>query len=267
MVIKPTNPLLNQGNSLMNGLVFDTNLSEGAGLKAFDMVGKVEGALAGPPNWRDGLYGKELLFNAASNNRVSYLTNSLQNGLGLVSVEMLIYLNGAGEGGSGVFLYKGGSTGRFRFSYASSTFGRTDVWSVAVLYNSSTSFWVSNSNSLPVGKYYHLIYTHDLSNPSIQPTLYINNVLQSNGGSAGSGTIISDSGTSTYLGSNFSQGSDFDGRIVYARMWNRLITPTEARLLYVDPYRIYKRPATIQTIAQVSSSGLASLFGDEGFVS
>ena len=239
--IKPTIPEINWRNPITKGLVFDAPLFEGGGLRTLDIASKVKGVISGAPAWVRGPWGWELKFTAASNHLVTFTTIPIQNDLPVISIEALVYLNGAGESSNGRFFSKGATTRQSLF-YQTAAFAQNNFLGAFSTFSVLAGSWGTPGETFTIPGYYHCIYTHAVATAAAVPNFWLNGKKQITSNNQSSvGTIQADT-AALYLGSQATSARDWDGNIVYARMWNRLLNDQEAIKLHQNPWRFYKKP-------------------------
>lgn len=237
-LLKPIHPEINDGVGITSGLVFDVPMWEGAGQFVQDDTSLLEdllGTLVGA-TWDRNLYGIDIDFSAAAS-AVNY-TNSpaSMNSLGLISIEAVIYIRSNGGGSLGRIVHKKNNTKGYFALYTQTTTIAFDVG-----YAVSDAIQTIPQPSL--NAWHHLVVTcSNLSNAAGNTNFYLDGVSQTvTNQQSGSGAIVADD-TNFYIGNRGDAIRNFDGKILYSRVWNRVITPTEVWALYTNPWVIYKKP-------------------------
>lgn len=238
--VKPRLCVINRGHPLVRGLVFDAPFFEGAGaLTEDDLIPDLQLAgviAASGATWDKNLYGIDLDFSAAAS-AVTYTTPASVNGLqgGPMSIETLQYQRGTGGGGFGRLAQKATTNAPEWFLYAgdnsSSDLGFEAGFTTAV----GDWSWVITQNV-----WSHCVLTYDGSNLANVPKFYLNTIPQTQEG-AGSQPTGSPraSTTSLTIGNRPDAIRNYNGKILYFRIWNRILTPKEVYDLYTNPFRIY----------------------------
>lgn len=97
----------------------------------------------------------------------------------------------------------------------------------------TTGSWYTSTSSLPMGQWNHVVIVYDDTTISNTPTIYINGEAQSLTNSSPSGSTRSDSGNAFEIGRVISDFNDYyNFNIDDIRIYNRLLTAAEAKLLY-----------------------------------
>jgi hypothetical protein len=236
-------PKINWGNPITKGLVFDAPFSEGAGVIAeddaaplgLDLVGTIVSSGA---TWVRTPFGNALDFSAAASS-VSYTTPSILNTMTVFSIEFLALYRSEGGGAAGRIIHKvSGSPSRYQINVGHTT---TNQFSFNVNYDTTSGFWDVN-NFFPANVWSHGVLTYDGSSVSNVPNVYRNGLLQTLVNvTQPVGTWVSDD-TNLYIGNRSDGLRNWDGKISYLRIWNRILTATEARSLYTNPWQIYQKP-------------------------
>lgn len=247
ILIKPNNPKINWGNSLTKGLVFDAPLWEGAGTvteedaspAGLEVVGTI---IASGATWNKNFFGTDLDFSAAASSVSFANTPASMNALvgTPFSFEALVLERNTGGGGVGRIFHKtaanpNGSWQVFTGNTAANQFN------FQVTYTAN-GIWTW-SNALPTGVWVHVVVTYDGRSLSNVPTGFINGVKTAPDISVqptGSPTITED--TFAYIGNRQNALRNWNGKIAYVRVWNRLLADTEAQSLYQNPWQIYLKP-------------------------
>lgn len=242
-LFKPITPKLDLSNSITSGLLFDLELSEGAGTTVTDLLTSASGTFRGTPTWIQTTYGYGLDFDSNTEGiDFTSLAAGAQNAGNLYSIEVLGTRDTGGSGTAyGAFVFKKNGT--------ADTGNR--VWEFendngSVGQGMAFQFWFSSSLGKwtiaypTAGDFYHWVITFDASSTANNPIWYVN------GSSASVTQRVSPSGTARADGANLYIGnnspaftSGWDGKIVYVRYWNRILTSTEAGLLYQNPWRMH----------------------------
>lgn len=231
-VFKPVNPVLDLSNSITANLVFDSQIDEGSGTTTSDLVNGTSGTIAASgATWEKNIYGYDLDFSVAAS-AVNYTVPAGVQTLAPISIEALYYSRGLGVNGLGRLVDKGTATSRFGIWHADATHIRFQaVWG-----NPTNGFWdvVDAANT-----WNHYVCTYAFSATTDVPTIYLNGTSRTlSPTQTPTGSPAADNSTLT-IGNRSDGIRNFDGKIVYVRMWNRILTSTEVSLLYANPWRIY----------------------------
>ena len=242
---KPVKPALNGANPIARGLVFAVdyafNISSGTG-NHLDLTGNSIGAFVSTPGPTMGPFGQQCTFGNSTAD--SYTTNGPVNSLASGTVEFLAKPNVNDFGaffnkGTNFFLNIGWVTG--------------DLF-VDVDFSTTNGEWQTTGGSFPFDQFCHVVVTYNGSSASNTPTVYINGIpktLQLN--TAPVGTRVADD--TTLLVANYpGMDADMVPDIVYMRYWNRILSISEARSLFNDPWQVYVQ-APPQTATNLPSSG------------
>lgn len=238
---KPQVPIY-ANNPLLKGLVFDAQLFEKGGLKAIDLISRVQGVLTNGPTWPRGRFGPEINFDG-SNDVITFNSVTLQNSLTQISVEVMFYVK-ASSANDQRMIHKGTSTDTVkRFTLNVDTAGTSLEFQTAFSVNDGD--WLLSGLSL--NTLYHAIVTYDFGSLLNDPTFYVNGVQRLHTSKPGTpvGTAPTD-GTKIDLGNrSFDVARGLNGNLLYARYWNRILNKQEVQTLYTDPWILYRKPKTI----------------------
>ena len=176
-----------------------------------DMTGNAHAAITGAV-WATGPNGPVLRFDGVDD--YAKVMGDLI-GVGAISVEALVYVNGWGEGGyGGIF-----NNGQFRLY--------VDNVNSNVRFERQETF-AASSAAITLGKWYHILVT---STAAGALNIYINGVL--------SGTANQDGGTpaagsDTWIGTRIGVVGTWDGDIALVRLYNKILTAGEAREAFYE---------------------------------
>lgn len=245
---KPKVPVINWGNSITRGLIFDAPLFEGAGLQSKENFNKSQGIFNGSvlPTWTKGNYGIGVNFDGVQANagRIIYTSIPKQDNLTMITMEALVYLNGKGPSNEGRIFSKASTT---RYGILHRDFTNTNALDFFAGWSGSNGQWDTPAGTFVPGNYYHVVATYNANSTSNVPVIYINGVSQP------LSTFSNPSGSLNADASNFTVGNansgtrTFDGKIFYCRFWNRLITDKEVKSLYANPWQIYTKSLNIKS--------------------
>lgn len=235
VLLKPIAPIINWGNPITQGLVFDSPFYEAGGTTARDITNVADpgSIVASGATWDKGFYGTDLDFSAVASS-VNFTTPAKVNTLTKMSYEALFLSRSAGGGTLGKLFFKGNTAGApyvliqqassaTTLEFFANWAGGTGDWDITIASNT----------------WYHFVTTYDISSTSNNPLMYLNGVSQTitqTGVPAGAAPADT---ANLYIGNSASGIRAWDGKIVYGRIWNRILTPGEILALYVNPWRIY----------------------------
>lgn len=234
--IKPSNPIINWGNPITKGLVFDAPFFEGAGGKSFNLVQNIQGVFTNSPTWQGGLYGKELSFGSlGGNTAVSYTTNDNRINSTLMSYEAVFKIHAsAGQYRRPIHVGPAYPNARWDweidggFKFNAPRSGGTD------------GNWRISTPTTEV--YHHCVITMDWSSNSNVPRIYVDGKEQSVTTNLTPTLTPQNANNIVTIGNETALNQGWGKPIVYTRLWDRLLTPTEVKQLYIDPWCIYQKP-------------------------
>jgi hypothetical protein len=230
-IIKPRIPVINWGNPLTKGLVFDAEYFERGGTTTKDLAGKTVGTLAASgATWEYNKFGIDLDFSAAAS-RVTYTPVATQNNLTKYSIEMLLSVRSNGGGTAGRILLKG-ATNTYFMVYTSAGMLRFQANWTAV------GEWNITQPSIAL---HHFIITYDTTNVANDAIFYLDGAQQSvTRNATPSGTLKADDAT-LYIGNRADGTRNFDGKLVYTRLYNRILSAQAAKQLSNNPWQMYNQ--------------------------
>lgn len=245
-LLKPRSPKIDWGNSLTSGLVFDAPFFEGAGTSTEDdasplgleVVGSI---IASGATWDKNFYGTDLDFSAAASEVLFSALPASTTTLVQFSLEFLVYYRSTGGGGLGRIAQKTNTAtnGRWQLFTGSSA---SNQLALQLTTSGTAGLWRYN-NFLPTNTWVHGIVCFDGSTITNTPTVYSNGLVVAATSSVGAtGTWNADDSFLAIGNRNNAATRNWDGKISYFRMWNRIITSTEAKSLYTNPWQIYVKP-------------------------
>ena len=164
--------------------------------------------------------GKRMKFDGASS---KIDTGSDFIGTGADSVSAWIYKEGLGEGDVYARIIDNGKT------------ILKTVASNLVFYSDGATATNSAANSIRLNTWYHIVVTRDSTGANTN--FYVNGVL--------SGSVNQDSGTpvagttNVIIGNNSGQSHTFDGLISDVRVYSRVLTPDEIKVIYNQTKKYY----------------------------
>jgi len=230
--------LINWAHPLARGLVGCWIFNEGSGDKVYDLsLNGNHGTLTNmipESDWIPGRNGWALDFDGTDDNvDTTYITHHTK-----ISFTAWVYVRGWGGNNLGRIIDKRASGGTQVFLlFVSSTNAKLNFDR-----NFSTTLgeWVTPTNSIALGNWYHVALTYDDSSVSNDPKIYINGISQV---LTESSTPVGTANTNTdsYIIGNRGDGlRGFDGYIEEVRLYNRILTDLEVMQLYINPYAMWK---------------------------
>jgi hypothetical protein len=232
--VKPSNPVINWGNPITRGLVFDVPLFEGTGAYAIDLVNKIKGTLTNSPTWQKGSYGNEInMGSLGGNSAVSFTTvNNILNST-LMSYESIFKIHStANQYRRPIHVGPAYPNARFdwetdgEFKFNSPRSGGTDGnWRIAV----------------PTREvYHHYVVTMDWSVNTNEPKFYVDGKSTAITTHTDPSLTVQTANNSLTIGNEAALNQGWGKPIVYTRLWNRILSPYEAKQLYINPWCIYR---------------------------
>lgn len=214
-----------RGHPLSKGLIGYWLMNEGSGTTVADLSGNHNQGTVIGPTWTAGKYGPTLLFAAASNNRVGF-TNEII-GAGDCSIVALINPASIGE-----------TTGRI-LDNGKAIFFCAPTNSLSFTSNGATTLAYSANNAVPYGVWSHVVVTRKALEASSEANFYVNGRLS---GTANQNSGLPVAGTvGLKIGTNSALTRDYDGKIEFVYIYNRVLTVSEVADLYCDPFVMFKR--------------------------
>jgi hypothetical protein len=142
---------------------------------------------------------------------------------------MMAWVNPASSGG--------GSLGRVfdktQYLFYSNNSSATNAWTLQHLRSSTTGRWNMPANSVSYNTWQHVVVAYDGSSTANNAIFYKDGVSQTvTEDSTPAGTIAADAANTLYLGNRAAGDRQFDGRIVDARAYNRILTANEIATIY-----------------------------------
>jgi hypothetical protein len=235
--VKPRIPVINWGNPIVKGLVFDISLKEGSGINTFESITKAIGAInASGATWEKNKYGNDLDFSAAAS-KVVFVTPSQVNSLVKYSYEFLFNLRGLGGGSNGRIIVKGASGGTpYTQIYTNTNYGGGGY---GIAFEQSWTTIGKWAYAINLNTWYHVIITYNGDSTSNDPIYYINGLPVVVTEYVAPATSLGADTTELDLGNRTNNQRNFDGKLVYTRIWNRILSPQEVKSLYTNPWQIY----------------------------
>jgi hypothetical protein len=252
---KPTNPVIDWGNPITKGLVFDMPLSEGNGSPK-DLVYNLTGTLNSGVSWVKTPLGWGLDFDGTSG-KLSFTTVGKQNSVDSSTIQVLFKPDTYTSGGNFARLFQKGPN---TVGYIELAFDGNSTYLTHQSRYGGTGWpqWIVTAPTL--GEYHNVVSTYDGSLNATGMKTWLNfvdpaPVVQTNA----SGSRDADSTDLTIGNRKLDTARSYDGVVVLARYWDRRLTPEEIKLVTVDPWSIYQKPrrsvfnvsgAVIETINQ-----------------
>lgn len=268
IAVKPARPIINWGHPLTNGLQMDWILDEKSGNSPRDLVAGSRLAVTNA-DWtvQYGDYG--LRFDASGEYARITPIPSYQQFTRYLTVEVEFTRDTGGSGTSYGVLCGMGTSGAFggrqwllENDNGSGGWGHTlQVW-----WDSQPGIW-----SIPypaAGVIHHLVVMYDGGSTSNVPTFVLNGVVQTVTNRLGASGSLRTGGTHFALGNGAEAGGTWDGNVYRCRTWRRMLTITEARSLYTDPYQIYQQPRFSRYDVAAAPAGgtyVNSFYGPSGY--
>jgi len=231
--------LVAREHSLASGLVAWWRAVPGftMGITFYDLMGFTNGTLMnmqgglGPiSGWsgtaREGGY-MQMNFNT-DDDYITFGTAPVLSDLPQKTIACWIYLKSFGGGSLARILDKQTSNGWFL------QVNNSEIVNGFSLLQDATSFYKWGvANTLTLNTWTHIAVVYDNTGP-FQPVFYVNGVNQASVTTitAGSGAALSDAASTLYLGDNATATRILDGSVDDIRIYNRLMTPGQVRLLY-----------------------------------
>lgn len=241
----PVGATIDWGHPLAQGLAGCWLLNEGSGGVLTDLANKATGVLTGSPSWQSGrLGGPVLRFNAAN-----YV--SMGNVLGFDRFDKFsvsVWFRTTTATADRLLMSKRNNSSPFQAYYInlnpSSTAAGTVRWD---LVNGAANFARMDSSRAVYndGRWHHVVGTTDGSGNTGGMRLYLDG--QSVGVTIGN-SLNASIVTTAPLQLSGSQGNNFtfDGDADDFQIWNRVLTPTDVRQLYQEPFAMIRSPRAVQ---------------------
>lgn len=254
-IIKPRIPQIDHDNPLARGLVFDAPFFD-FGNTPLDIINKIKGSIATPFSYINSPWGKAIDFAPGLGaGNATWTTPSKVNSLKQMSIEIMFTRTG-GIAGYPYLFFKGPNPANSNYVIIQNDNGDTG-WGIVFGSNYATTAGRWSVPYPPVNTWTHYIWTYDISSVSNNPLCYINGLPATvTTRATPSGSLPTD-GTALSVGGVVGLSKSWEGNILYARVWNRILTPTDAKILYQNPFRIYKAPARI-VVANTSTSTITT---------
>jgi hypothetical protein len=240
--LKPQLPVIAWGNPLARGLVFDANFHQRAPGIITDLASKTILTPASDVSAMTGPYGAELSFKTITYAaKYAGATPAAVNSLTTLSIECLYFPRNALSTTNYLLVKRQGESWIPGSTYFYIVDNRTD--GVVHLY----SDWATTQgrwalSNVTVGRWHHVVITYNYAATSDDPLGYLNGIpVTVDEWTAPSGSKGTDAATVAIGGDQTGGGRAGDFEISYIRIWNRILSPYEARSLYENPWRIYKQ--------------------------
>jgi hypothetical protein len=237
---KPAIALLNRAYPLASGLIGAWIFNEGLGTNVYDSSGNnhtglfsfSSSVLWNPPNNPPGLFGPNLLFDGLSGNiNCGKFPNPITFSISCWFNISNIYLND--------FSTLVGA----KDSAATANWCELDItYEGAQVYlyyqnGAATNYLATSSTTINENQWYHIVAT---VNPTGTGTLYLNAVSQQFGAGGSGGTTAPAENLHIGSAGDYTGGQFFPGFIDNVMIWNRVLSQTEARELYENPFAMYE---------------------------
>lgn len=235
--VKPNRPVINWGNPITKGIVFDVPLFENSGLGARDIVHNTRGTFGNSPLWVTKQMGTGVGFTGSDADKIEYITQSRVNDIHKVTVETMAIMD-ASPGNGIRIMHKGGTSRRY---FQNLEHDNGNMYCAAD-WSGSQGAWSFSAALITTGLPFHHIVTYDDSSTTNDPVVYLN------GKTIALTEVVTPAGArntdaaTLNIGNSFGTTHSWKGTIFYVRMWDRCITATEARSLYTNPWQIYGQP-------------------------
>lgn len=248
----PVGTPLDWGNPINNGLLGAWLFAEGGGAQVCDSTGHQDGALMASPAWSVGQLGKSLKFANASSQYVDLgTTGPICTLTGDCTVSLWFRPNGDYTTSQALAICADPTTSNVPFAL---TLGFTDnkiEW-----WQSGGGPTLASTRSISTDTWFHVVCTRSGVSGSWALKMYILGALDNS----------TTSGTDSVAGSAqlcFSRFGGFNsyflsGWLDNVRVWNRALNPTEALLLYSQPFTGYAAPRR-RIISAASGGGPVSV--------
>lgn len=238
---KPVAPKIDTENSISSGLVFDCPFFEGFGTSVAELVSSTTSSLSGAPTWINSSgYGWGLNFSNSADIASFTVSSSVQS-LATQSYEAIASTSvDSSNGGTPRRLFhkdniNGDTYLQIFLNDSSSTSGMMAIVSKRT---TTSGRWEFSAFSA-INTLFHIVITYDNSSTSNNPLVYINgSAVSVTRAVAPSGTLPADD-ANLYIGNRQDLTRAWSGKILYGRVWNRILTSNEISLLYQNPWRIY----------------------------
>lgn len=261
-------PVIDKSLDITKALAIDYNFTEFGSQRTRDAVAKSLGTFGNTPTWARSYYGYGVDFDA--NNEYIQTENLVksQQSSGQITVEIIGTRDSGGSGnGYGAMVFKKNAT--------TDTAGR--VWNIEndnadAGWGVAFQWWFSSQLgiwSIPyptAGSVVHWILRYNSASTSNDPTWWQNGKpLTVTERITPSGTARTD-GSFIYLGNNSpSFNSGWDGKLFLVRVWNRMLSDSEAYKLYADPNHIYKKGYVVGKAPAVVGTTYPGYYGGQGY--
>lgn len=238
-IIKPKLPLIDYSHPIAKGIVFEDQFFEGAGTNTIDdiLTNPLGSIIASGATWDRHLYGIDLDFSAVASG-VTYTTPSQMNSLNAISIEFLALIRGQGPSGVGRIMQKIKGATTDQTAYFELRFNNVNTIN---FYSGFSTTAASSAPSFTADSIWHhwVLTCSDLTNTTPNISWYKDGILFSTAVNAGSGTKPTDD-TTFEIGNRGDGTRNFNGKISYVRIWNRVLSAQEAKQLYSNPWCLSK---------------------------
>ncbi len=224
---------LNKSHPLAKGLVGAYVMNEGTGDTIFDLSGNNNNGMISGADW----VSNGLDFVAANNDYVNLGSASSLDDINPITI--CIWLKSFGFGDDDRIYTKddtGGSGKTLCIREAPD-----NVLEYRSSYSITDGFWWSPTNSFLPNNQYFMCVTHDNSDVTNDPIIYIdgNSVLVYEERTP-SGTIVSDAGIDAIIGNRPDAARPWNGPIDSVYIYNRILTPPQVAQLNREPFVMFQ---------------------------
>lgn len=247
-------PAIDAGNSITSGLVFDCPFYEGFSTITLDIVGSNNGALTGgPPTWKSVTgFGYYLDFASSTDLDTFTVGNSVKQ-LTTQTYECYFNLRTAAVSSRRIF-HKANNNGDTYFQLGQED-NQSTVMQIHTLNATTNGAWTFTHNGL--NTWQHVVVTYDNTNNANNPVVYLNGVSVSVTRVTSPVGAMATDDNYLAIGNRADLVRAWDGGIMYGRIWNRILSSTEAGLLYQNPWRIYLPIQTTNHQFATSGNGMS----------
>lgn len=240
----PCGTPLNKAHSLCQGLVGSWPMNEGGGLKAFDNIGNKTGILTSGAVFRYGVKGRSI-FSDGTDDYIDTGTpfNNVFAGANVKFSISLWVKPGTALTGNNLFLNFNISTGQRTFTLRLFTSSKVEFLWYGALDGSSVRGTLGTTPISSTTSFYHIVATYDGTlGVDSRVSIYVNGIQDATTIDVTSGTPpagIQNSTQNLCFAANPSGGNAFQGLMNNVMLYNRLLSASDVRQLYTNPYCMY----------------------------
>ena len=243
----PVGTQVDWGDPINRSLMACYTFAEGAGSKTYDASGLGHsGTMTLAPPWANGaLGGKSLSFNGSTE---AYISSSGFAYTGIGQLTMTCWLNPAAAGAQnhGIIVWRGGGS-----TVTGMIFSGTGI--LGYMWQDSSSAYLWKGGPVPtVGAWNFVVLTINLGNA--QYYMWSNGVLTSASNTFSSTAAILNN---VQIGRDPLGGRVYNGLIDNVRIYNRILSQSEAQRLYTEPFAGLIAPRR-RIISAVAGGGLVA---------